>query len=227
MAKNKKKQDEELLVDLDTKISSAEAWVEKNKNYLVGFIAALILGVAGYLSFTKLYIAPREKEAQYELYLAQELFEDENFLQAIEGDGNALGFLAIAEEYRWTKAANLARYYTGVSYLNLADYKNTIKHLDKFSTKDDILGVIKYGAIADAFLELNQPKEALDYYSKASKQSSNALVTPIYLERAGHTAILLENHNKAKGFFERLKNDFPESNEARNAEKMVAKLSAK
>ncbi len=227
MAKNKKKQEEEILVDLDTKVSSAEAWVENNKNYLVGFIAAIIIGVAGYLSFTRLYIAPREKEAQYELYLAQELFEDENFLQAIEGDGNALGFLAIAEEYRWTKASNLARYYTGVSYLNLADYKNAIKHLDKFSTKDDILGVVKYGAIADAFLELNQPKEALDYYTKATKQSSNSLVTPIYLERAGQTAFLLEDHKKAMGFFTRLKKEFPESNEARSAEKMVAKLSAK
>lgn len=227
MAKSKKKQEEEVLVDLDTKISSVEAWVEKNKNILIGIVAGVIIGVAGYLSFTKLYIAPREKEAQYELYLAQELFEDESFLQAIEGDGNALGFLAIAEEYRWTKAANLARYYTGVSYLNLADYKNAIKHLDKFSTKDDILGVVKYGAIADAFLELNQPKEALEYYTKATRQSRNSMVTPIYLERAGQTAIILEDFKKAKGFFERLKKDFPESNEARSAEKMMAKLSAK
>lgn len=227
MANKKKTQEEEILVDIETKLSSAEIFLEKNKTLLTSVIAAVIIGVGGYLAFTNLYVAPQEKEAQFELYLAQELFEEEDFLQALEGDGNVLGFLAIADEYRWTKAGNLANYYAGVSYLNIADYKNAITYLDKFSTKDDILSVVGMGAIGDAFLELNQPREALDYYVKASKNSKNTMVVPIYLERAGQTALLLEDHKKALRFYERLKIDFPESREAENAIKMAAKLSIK
>ncbi len=226
MAK-KNKQDDEILVDLETKVSSAEAFLQKNKTIITSIFAAVIIGVGGYLAFTSLYLGPKEKEAQFELYLAQELFEEENFLQSIEGDGNALGFLAIMEDYRWTKAANLAKYYTGVAYLNLGDFKNAISYLDKFSTNDDILSVVSKGAIGDAFMELNQLKDALDYYAKASKQSTNSLVVPIYLERAGQTAVLLEDNKKAMRFYERIVNEFPESREAANAKKMTAKLTVK
>ncbi len=226
MAK-KSKQDDEILVDLETKVSSAEAFLEKNKTIITSVFAAIIIGVGGYLAFTSLYLAPKEKEAQFELYLAQELFEEEDFLQSIEGDGNAIGFLAIAEDYRWTKAANLSNYYAGIAYLNLGDYKNAITYLDKFSTKDDILSVVSKGAIGDAFMELNQLNEALDYYSKASTKSNNSMVVPLYLERAGHTALMLEDNKKAMRFYERIVNDFPESREADNAKKMIAKLDVK
>jgi tetratricopeptide (TPR) repeat protein len=226
MAK-KNKQDDEILVDLETKVSSAEAFLQKNKTIITSIFAAVIIGVGGYLAFTSLYLGPKEKDAQFELYLAQELFEEENFLQSIEGDGNALGFLAIMEDYRWTKAANLAKYYTGVAYLNLGDFKNAISYLDKFSTNDDILSVVSKGAIGDAFMELNQLKDALDYYTKASNQSTNSLVVPIYLERAGQTAVLLEDNKKAMRFYERIVNEFPESREAANAKKMTAKLTVK
>jgi tetratricopeptide (TPR) repeat protein len=227
MAKKTKKQESEVLVDVEQSLSRVEAFFEDNQKAITGFIAAIIIGVGGYYAFTRMYLAPREKEAQYELYLSQQHLDFEDFEQALNGDGNSIGLIAISENYSMTKAANLANYYAGVSYLNTADYKNAIKYLDKFSTKDDILSVVSTGAIADAFIELNQTKEALEYYEKAIKKSSNSLVVPIYIKKAGQTAMLLEDNKRALKHFKNLMENYSQSEEAQNADKIIAKLEAK
>ncbi|MCC5915924.1 MAG: tetratricopeptide repeat protein [Cryomorphaceae bacterium] len=226
-SKKKQKQEDEVLIDVEQKISNFEAYLEKNKTALMGFFIAIFVGIGGYFGFTMLYLQPLEKEAQYELYLAQEQLASENFETALEGDGSSMGFLGIAESFGMTKAANLSNYYAGIAYLNLGDYKSAIKYLDKFSTKDDILSVVAIGAIGDAFLELNQTKEGLEYYEKAVRKSKNNMVVPMYLMKAAQTAILLEDNSKALKHLNRLKKDYSESEEAQEAGKLIAMLENK
>ena len=80
----------------------------------------------------------------------------------------AWDFLDIADEYSSTKAGNLANYYAGVCYLQLGQFENAIEYLDEFNSNDEVLSVVAKGAIGDAFLELNQPEEALEYYTAAA-----------------------------------------------------------
>jgi tetratricopeptide (TPR) repeat protein len=227
MAKKKKNnQEDEILVDVTAPLSKAEKFFEENKNVILGAVIGIVVIAGSIVGYNKFILEPKEKSAQYELYLAQNLLDIEDFNGALNGDGEGMGLLEIVREYKGTKSGNLANYYIGVSYLNLGDYKEAIRYLDKFSTKDEILSVISTGAIGDAFMELNQPKEALEYYEKAARKSNNSFVVPIYLDRAGQTAMMLGDNKKALQHYKRLVKDFKEAQEAQEAEKIIAKLEA-
>ena len=55
---------------------------------------------------------------------------DSLFNLAFNGGEGKYGFLDIVDEYSGTKAANLANYSIGMSYLNLKEYGNAIMYLE-------------------------------------------------------------------------------------------------
>jgi tetratricopeptide (TPR) repeat protein len=228
MAKQKKnKGEEEVLVDVTQTLSGAEKFFEENRKSITVIFVALFVIVGGYFAYLYLYQQPREAEAQQEIFWAQQYFEQDSLNLALRGDGEHYGFLDIADEYSGTKAGNLANYYAGVCYLNQGDYEKAIALLDEFDSNDPILSVIAEGAIGDAFLELEQPKEALEYYKRAVSGESNNFIVPFYLMKAGMLAESNGDHKAALNFYQRIQHDFPDSQEATNIEKYIARVEAK
>lgn len=227
MAKQKKNQEDEVLVDVGQSLSKVEHFFEENRKSITVIMVALFAIVGGYFAYLYLYQQPRETEAQEYIYTAQRYFEQDSLRLALEGDGSAYGFLDIADEYSGTKAGNLANYYAGVSYLNMGQYENAIEYLDKFDGDDAILSVIATGAIGDAFLELDQPKEALDYYKRAVSGAENTFVVPVYLKKAGLVAEEQGDLKSAQKYFTRIKKEFKDSQEASDIEKYIARVEAK
>ncbi len=219
----KKEDNQELLIDVEGNINKAEQFFEENKKPVSIVIGGILAIVALWFAYTNLYLEPREAEAQQELFAAQRLFQGDSLQAALNGNPETEGFLAIIDNYGGTKAANLSKYYAGVSFLNLSDYENAIKYLDKFSSNDKVLSVIKLGAIGDAFAELNQPKEALDYYEKAVKKAGkNDFLAPYYLKKAGDLALIDGKYDKAIKLFSQLKTDFKDAREAVEVDKFIA-----
>jgi tetratricopeptide (TPR) repeat protein len=226
MAK-KDKNKEELLVDVESSLTGLERYFEENKNAITGVAVAIFVVVAGYFAYTNLYQKPLEQEAKEEIFYAERLFQKDSFQQAIEGYQGHLGFLDVAADYSSTAAGNMANYYAGISYLQLGQYENAIRLLDEFSTTDPILSAQAKGAIGDAFMELKQPEEALDYYRKAAKVSSNSYVVPFYLFKAGLVAEMQDDPATAVDFYQRIKQEFPDSKQAADIEKYIAHAEAK
>ena len=139
----------------------------------------------------------------------------------MNGAEGKYGFLDIIEEYSGTKAANLAKYSAGMTYLNLQQYDEAISHLESFSSDDDIMGAMAKGGIGDAFSQLNQPEDALDYYEKAIAHSDNDFTAPRFLYKAGVVALELGQKDKALGYFERIKEDYPNAQEANGVEALI------
>jgi tetratricopeptide (TPR) repeat protein len=225
MAK-KQKQDDEVLVDVGQSISNAEKFIEENQKTIYGVIIAIVAIVGGYFAYTKLYQEPREQEAQEAIFYAQQSMEQDSLRAAINGANGNMGFLDLADEYSGTKAANMANYYAGIAYLNLGEFENAIEYLDKFSSNDPVLSVIAKGAIGDAFLELEQADDALEYYQSAVRGKENNFVVPIYLQKAGMLAEDLGKLEDAMSSFERIKDEFPSSPEAVSAAKYIARIEA-
>jgi len=134
--------------------------------------------------------------------------------------------LDIASEYSGTPAGNLAHYYAGMAYLNLKDYANAIAYLEDFSSDDIMLSAIAKGGIGDAFAQLNQPKDALEYYEKAVAVSDNEFTAPLYLFKAGKIAMTLGDNKKALKYFNRIKDEFSASTEAKNIDEFIGKAEA-
>ncbi|MFD2101043.1 tetratricopeptide repeat protein [Flagellimonas iocasae] len=212
----------EVFHTLDESASRTEAWVQKNQNYILGVIGAVAIGVLAYLAYHQFIQKPKEASAANELFYPQQYFDqalanetakDSLFTLALNGAEGKYGFLDIIEEYSGTKAANLAEYSAGMTYLNLQQYDEAISHLESFSSDDAIMGAMAKGGIGDAFSQLNQSEDALDYYEKAIAHSDNEFTTPRFLYKAGVVAMEMGQNNKALGYFERIKEEYPKSPE--------------
>jgi tetratricopeptide (TPR) repeat protein len=225
MSKNKEKQ-EEPIIDVEETLSTWEKKIEQNKKSYAVVLGSIILVVAVYFIWAKLYVAPKESEAQSLMYHAERYFANDSIDKALFGDGNNPGFLDIIEDYGVTSSANLAHYYMGVGLLKKGEYEGAIDHLKKFSSNDVIVSSIALGAIGDAYAELGDMDEAADYYLKAARNNENKFTTPIYLMRAGLAFEATGRWNDAVKAYEKIQEDFAETNEGREVEKYLARAKA-
>ncbi len=224
----------EVFNTLDDSASKAEEWAVRNQKYIIGAVAAIVVVVLGYLAYNKFVAEPKESEAMNEMFKAQQYFDqavaatekDSLFNLALKGGEGKYGMIEIAKNYSGTPAGNLANYYAGMAYLNLKDYKNAITHLGEFSTDDLMLGPISQGAIGDAFVQLNQPEDALSYYEKAATMNTNDYTTPMYLFKAATIALKQGDTKKALKHFTIIKEEFPSSSEATNIDAFIGKAEA-
>ncbi|MBV5313880.1 MAG: tetratricopeptide repeat protein [Prolixibacteraceae bacterium] len=227
MTKDKKNPQVDNLTEVESALTKSEQFLETNQKLIGIIIGAIVVISVGYLAFNKFYLEPRSTDAQEQMFMAQNYFEKDSFNLALNGDGNNPGFLDIVDDFGSTDAGNLAKYYAGISYLNLGQYDNAIDYLKKFTTDDLLLGPISVGAQGDAQLELGKADKALSLYTDAYKMNDNELTTPIYMLKAGE---LLESSSKnadALKLYETIKLKFPESNEGRSIDKYIARAKAK
>lgn len=226
MAKKKTTQ-EDNLQELESALTKTEQFIEDNQQKILYVVGAVIIIVAGYLSYHKFYMQPKEEEALSQMFMAENYFEKDSFNLAINGDGNYLGFLDIIDDYGITKSANRAKYYTGISYLHLGQYEEAIDYLKKFKTDDMLLAPVKAGAIGDAMLELGESEDALKQYKKAYSESKNELTTPVYKMKAAKLLESMDKLDEALKLYEEIKKDYPQSTEGTAADRYIARVKIK
>ncbi len=225
MKKDKKNdQSEKNIVAVEEALSKSEQFIERNQNLLIGVVVAIVLIIAGYIGYTRFILEPREQQARSEMFMAEMYFEKDSLRLALEGDGANLGFLDIISDFSMTKTANLARYYAGISFLNLGEYEDAIEHLRKFRKRDQLLGAMAYGAMGDAYLQLDNKSEAAKQYRRAANHQPNPLTSPAFLMKMGMVYELKGEHKSALEAYQTIKTDFPATNEGRNIEKYIARV---
>jgi tetratricopeptide (TPR) repeat protein len=215
------------LTEVESALTKTEQFLEANQKLITILIGAIVVIAVGYLGLNKFYLEPRTKEAQDQMFMAQNYFEKDSFNLALNGDGNNPGFLDIIDDFGSTDAGNLAYYYAGIAYLHMGQFENAIEYLQKFDTDDVLLGPISVGAQGDAQLELGKTDKALDLYTEAYKMNDNELTAPIYMLKAGE---LLEKSGKeadALKIYETLKQKFAETTEGKSIDKYIARVKAK
>ena len=223
----------EVFNTLDESASKSEEWVAKNQKAILGVIGVIAVGVLAYLAYVNFVQNPKINDANNEMYYPQQYLDqalndasankDSLLTLALNGSEGKYGFLDIIEDYIGTPTANLANYSAGMAYLNLKNYQEAINHLEDFSTDNVTLGALAKGGIGDAFMQLNQTEDALDYYEKAIAQGDNDFTTPRYLYKAGVAALELGKKDKALKYFERVKNEFSTSIEATTIDAFIGK----
>ena len=115
--KNEKIQEEKNVVEnVETTLSTAEQWIENNQKTLWIILIAVLVVALGIFGISK-YNKKRNENASAQIFKAQQYFENEQYENALNGDGNNLGFLDIINDYGSTKTGKLAAYYAGISYM--------------------------------------------------------------------------------------------------------------
>jgi len=214
----------EVFNSLDEGASKTEEWVAGNQKIIYIIVGLAIVIVLGYLGYERFIQTPKENEASNEMFQAQQYFDsalastgtqsDSLYNMALNGGEGKYGFLDVIDNYGSTSAGNLAKYYAGFSYLNTNRYQEAIDQLEDFESDDEILAALATGGIGDAFMQLEQPEEALNYYDKAASMRSNDFTAPRFLLKAAITSIQLGKGEKAADYLNKIKDEYADSPEA-------------
>jgi tetratricopeptide (TPR) repeat protein len=222
MAKKGNKTDDQF-AQIEETLSKTEQYIENNQENLVRIVGAIVVVIALFIGYQKLYIAPMEQEAQVDMFMAELYFQKDSFNLALNGDGQYLGFIDIADEYSSTKPGKLANYYAGLSYLNTGDFENAIEYLDDFSSDDIILSSLALGCIGDAYMELEDADNALSYYEDAASYTDNEFTTPRYMLKQAMIHESNGDYADALALYKGIEADYKSSREGNGIEKYIAR----
>jgi tetratricopeptide (TPR) repeat protein len=224
MAKKNKDVNPHGIQNVEETLTRTEHFLEENYKYLLYGLSAIII-LIGIIWLGKIYLSKQNDEAQAQMYQAENYLEMDSLKLALNGDGNYLGFIDIADEYKFTKSGNLAKYCSGVCYLHLGEFEKAIEYLTKYKKEDNVIAALALGAIGDAYVELGDLEKGITKYLEAADYSENAFNTPLFLMKAGQLYELQAKYPDALKVYERIQNSFPQSTEGISIEKYIAKVS--
>jgi tetratricopeptide (TPR) repeat protein len=200
-------------------------FVKNNQKALTSAIVIVVVLLAGYFGYSELYQKPREAKAADAMFAAEKYFAQDSSNLVLNGDGTSKGVLYVIKEFGGTQAANLAKYYAGISYFRTGDYNKSIEYLKDFSTSAKQVQAIAYGTIGDAYSELKKNDEAIESYKKAGTFfPEDDGISSEYLFRA---AALLETLGKTEDaitIYKDIKTKYPKSEKGFTADKYIYRL---
>lgn len=203
-------------------LHNMQSWWEKNQKPVIIAVVALVVVVGGWFAYKKLVVEPKEEKANLAIYPAEKYYRQDSFKLALNGDGPHKGFLYVINNFGGTKAANLAKYYAGTSYLHTGDFNNAIKYLSDFSTDAKQIQMMAYGALGDAYSSIKKNDDAINSYKKAAETfDADELNASEYLFRAGLLSQVLGKKDQAVEIYKQLKDKFPNTLRGRDADKYI------
>lgn len=223
MAKNKKNNYE--VNEFDEALVASKSFYEKNKNAIIYGCGTLLVVIIAALLIHQFYLVPRNNKADESLFAAQELFMNGEFEKALNGDGQNMGFLAVADEYGCTKAGNLAHLYAGLCLYQTEKYQEAIEQLEDYSgCGDDMVSPSVIGTLGNCYAELGQNEKAVELLVKAAKKADNNTLSPIYLIQAGQIYESLNQNDKALDCYTQIKTKYQQSMQYNEIDKYIERV---
>lgn len=211
-----------------SELQEEQAPVSNTKNsqkLIIYLIVGALITAAGFFGYTELYQKPLEAKAADAMYVAEKYFANDSSELVLNGDGTSKGVLYIIKEFSGTKAANLAKYYAGMSYYRLKDYNKAIDYLKDFSTNAKQVQAVAYGSIGDAYSELKKNEEAIEYYKKAGTHfPEDEAISSEYLFRAASFLELNGKNDAAIEIYKQIKQNYPKSEKGFSIDKYINRL---
>ena len=217
-----KHQNQEEDINIGEVYSKTEKFLEEKKQPLTIGLVAIIAVIFGTFYYFNMYLPPLEEEAQQNVFQAQQAFAIDSFELAMYGGDDFMGFEDVIDAYGSTAIGNTSKYYMAVSLMNTGAYEDAITYYKSYSPKDHMTSTLKEGGIGDCLSQLEAYEEAITAYEKAANAYVNEFTTPIYLKKAGILAEEIGDYEKAVKFYERIKSQYPDSQEGRDIEKYLA-----
>lgn len=217
----KKEQKIEEPIALDVQLNKSEAFIEKNWKKIAVILGAIIVVTTGFYTYKNL-MADKEIEAQKAIAVAQVAFAQEQYDQALNGDGNSKGFIKIIDEYSGTKTANIAKLYAGLSYAKVDSVSEAIKFLEDFSTQDDdIVSPAAIAALGNLYIQKGDNEKGIKTLIEAANKANNDAVSPVFLLQAGQVYESMNQNDKAVELYNKIKTVYYRSPISQDIDKYI------
>lgn len=208
-------------IALDVQLSKGEAFIEKNWKAIAAALAAIVVIVVGAYIY-KNWMANREAEAEKAIAGAQMAFAQQQYDQALNGDGNTQGFIKIISEYSGTKTANLAKLYAGLACANSDKVDEAIKFLEDYSAKNDqMISPAALGALGNCYVQKGDAEKGATTLLKAAEKANNDAVSPVLLLQAAQIYESLNNNDKAIELYNKIKKNYFRSPISQDIDKYI------
>lgn len=207
-------------------VAVAGFWKDNAKKIAI-VLGVIIVLVGGYLGYKYWISEPNEKKAAEAMFKAEEYYRLDSLNLALNGDAQNAGFLKIISKYSGTRAANLANFYAGSSYLKQGDFKNAVKYLESFSTNAPQVKARATALLADAYAEQGNKEKAVGLYAEAGKTFDvDDYNSPEYLFRAGYLYESMGKTKEAIEMYQLIKEKYPKSERGFDIDKYLGRLGA-
>ena len=156
-------------------VEKAKGFWSKFSQPIIYIGTAIILVGGGWLAYKNLVKIPNETKSAEQIFPAEQLFDkmtqagfNKDSIGLVLNGGNGFtGVLKVASNFGSTAAGNRAEFIAGACYLHNKDFNNAVKHLKEFSTNSKQPQSAAYRMLGDAYSELKNNDDALNYYKKA------------------------------------------------------------
>ena len=203
-------------------VSKTELFFQKYSKIIYGCVAAILLIALAILAYNRFILQPQKEKAQAAMYQAEQKFTAGNYALALAGDDNMMGFEEIIDTYG-SKAGQAVYLYAGACALQTGDFDKAIKFFKKYAGEDSILLSRAQAGIGDAYVGLEDYKNALAAYEKAAATVDNVFSAG-YLLKAGQVAEELGDKDKALAFYKKIKDQYPQAVEAADIDKYITRI---
>lgn len=198
----------------------------KHNKAIIYISTALIVIAAAFYIYKKWIVEPKENKAAEAIFKAEQYFREDSLKLALNGRfGEFAGFKDIIKKYSGTSAANNAKLYAGICYLQLGDFSNAVKQLEDFSTNAQQVQALAYAKLADAYSEIHKKDKAVSLYKKAAnhfeKDEYNASE---YLFRAAQLLEVMSRDKEAIELYREIKTKYPKTEKGFQVDKYLARL---
>lgn len=206
----------------------AAEYVSKHQSLIISVAVAVIVLIGSIIGYDY-YSDAQEERAQELLSIAENYYNQADYERALFGDDFELtyGFDQISEEYGGTNAGNLAHYYAAVSSFELGDIENALNYMNGFDVPKGILGVGPLSFHAKLYLANENYEQAANMFVKAAEWDENDVTTPANLLNAAQAQYELENYNEVQVLAERIIEEFPQSSQVSESQKLIGMIAAK
>ena len=209
-------------VNVEEALSKTEKFFTTYKNHIIYGTAAVVAVVAAFLLYHNFVTLPAQQEAMGQTFTAEQYFRSGEFEKALNGDGNALGFNQIIDEYG-TKSGEAVYFYAGVCNLQLGNYEEAIANLKKYNGNDEIIAARALACIGDAQAAMNNLDAAVSSYKSAAAAADNILAAN-YLLKAGIICEELGKTAEALKIYGEIKTKYAQSPEGVEINKYISRI---
>lgn len=222
MTKNTKNSNVEKIESVGEAVSKTELFFKQNGKLLAYIGGGLVIVAAIVILAIQFYIKPLKEEAIAQTFVAEQAFRNGEFEKALKGDGNALGFEQIIDEYG-AKGGKSVYLYAGICQLQLGNAAEAIAYLESYTSDDPILSARAYACIGDAYSMQENFAKALDFYLKAAGHADNIFAAG-YLLKAGIICEEMGNSDEALAHYRTIKEKYPQSFEGYEVDKYISRI---